>query len=310
MTNSNPIAIIDCGTNTFHLMLAELSEKGAKILHAEKKPVKIGQGGIENRIITEEAQARALACIKAYASQIKTAGVTEVSAFATSAFRNARNGESLRDRIFEETGIHISIIPGDEEAGLIYDGVRYALDIGEAPGLIMDIGGGSVEFIIATQEEILWKRSFELGAQRLLDRFFDDDPIPQSSVIRMHLSLAEELKPLTEAISIHSPATLIGASGTFDTLSIMYQLAQGQLLDDSSPELPLTINGYYQLHEQLINSTREERLRMPGMVEMRVDMIVVASCLLDFVLKMSGIEKIRVSQYALKEGAMARMIKS
>ncbi len=310
MKKSYKVALIDCGTNTFHLMLAEVRGSEASILHAEKTTVKIGEGGIENRTITEEAAKRAVHCISNYADRIRNEGIKEVFAFATSAFRNAANGEVLRDRIYEETGIRISIIQGDEEAGLICDGVRYALEIGEDPALIMDIGGGSVEFIIASQEDIHWKQSFEIGAQRLMDRYFTSDPIAPESVIRLQLDLAETLEPLTKAIRKFKPDIMIGASGTFDTLSAMQAYQENKLPDTSTLEIPLTINGYYRIHELLLNSDHDERLALPGMVAMRVDMIVVASCLIDFVLKMSGIKKIRVSQYALKEGALSRMIKS
>ncbi len=307
MTKSRLVAIIDCGTNTFHLMLAQTGKEGTQIVHTEKTTVKIGQGGIENKVITEEAGERALECIRTYAAKIRDAGAMDVLAFATSAFRNARNGESLRDQIEKETGIRISIIPGEEEAGLIADGVRLALDIGEEPALIMDIGGGSVEFIIATEESVYWKQSFEIGAQRLLDRFYQQDPIPEESVIRLQLFLSEALKPLIRAVETYSPATLIGASGTFDTLSTMYAIGENLESSGEESEIPLTLAGYYALHEKILTTTTKERLNIPGMVEMRVDMIVVASCLIDFVLKMSGIRQLRVSRYALKEGALARL---
>ena len=308
MSKTTTLAIIDCGTNTFHLMLAQAGPEGAHIFHAEKTTVKIGAGGIEKKIITEDAAKRATDCLRDYAGKIKKAGVSEVLAFATSAFRNAGNGVALRDHIEQQTGISISIIPGDQEAGLIADGVRYAMDIGEDPVLIMDIGGGSVEFIIATDENILWKQSFEIGAQRLLDRFYTSDPIPEQEVIHLQLYLADVLSPLRDALDKWAPEVLIGASGTFDTLSVMYCLGENIPVRDGISEMPLTINGYYTLHEAILRNNQQERLQMPGMVEMRVDMIVVASCLIDFVLKMSGINRLRVSRYALKEGALSRLI--
>lgn len=308
MNKSHRVAIIDCGTNTFHLLIADTGKGRADVLHAEKTTVKIGQGGIGKKVITDEAAERAVTCIARYAARIREAGAGKVYAFATSAFRNASNGRELRDRIRSETGIEISIIPGDDEAGLILDGVRYAIDLGETPVLVMDIGGGSVEFIIATQEERMWQQSFEIGAQRLLDRFYEEDPITESSVLDLQLFLAQELSPLAEAADRFQPSVLIGASGTFDTLSSMYLHQIEQAVPENAGELPLTVNAYYKLHEALLHGTREERLAIPGMVEMRVDMIVVASCLIDFVLKMTGIDRMRVSTYALKEGALWRLI--
>lgn len=298
------LAIIDCGTNTFHLLITWLKKEPGTLVH-QRRTVKIGQGGIEKKIILPEAQERALKVLKEYAALIRLHNVDEVRAFATSAFRSAVNGMEFRDRILRETGILITIIPGEEEAEWIYKGVRKALSMDDQTDLIMDIGGGSVEFILANQKEILWKQSFEIGAQRLLDRFFDADPIPRERVRALQEYLTGQLQPLLEACQRYTPVILLGASGTFDTLSNMYQLARGNTPDFSAPELPLTYQGFLELYELLLAKDREQRLKIPGMIEMRVDMIVVASCLLEFVLRTLDLRNIRVSRYALKEGVLA-----
>jgi exopolyphosphatase/guanosine-5'-triphosphate,3'-diphosphate pyrophosphatase len=291
-------------------MLAEIDNGEYTILSKEKTTVKIGEGGIEKRIITEEASRRALNCIQSFSDKIQTSNIENVYAYATSAFRNATNGTELRDRIADKTGIHIQIIPGDEEARLIYDGVRLALNMGEETALVMDIGGGSVEFIIGNHKEIKWKQSFEIGAQRLLDRFYHSDPISQDSIQDLMNYLNEYLLPLKTAMTEYTPYILVGASGTFDTLSAIYCLQEGIHTSREDPEQPLTLSGFERIYSDIISFTREERLNIPGMVDMRVDMIVVASCLIEFVLRNFSIQQIRVSQFALKEGVLAQLINS
>lgn len=302
------IAIIDCGTNTFHLMIAETGQGTYEIVSTEKTTVKIGEGGIEKKIITDAAFNRAVTCLSAYRQKINSENVSIVHAFATSAFRNAANGTLLRDTILQKTGIKIQIIPGDEEAELIYEGVRLALDMKQETSLIMDIGGGSVEFIIGNNENIYWKQSFEIGAQRLLDRFYTIDPISTEAILSLENYLETSLQPLAEAIHKYQPSLLVGASGTFDTLSAMNSLKHNLPVCLKAPELPLTLEEYKELHEQIVKTSREQRLNMPGMVEMRVDMIVVASCLINFIITQFPFGNLRVSSYALKEGVLSRVI--
>ncbi|MGB3619340.1 MAG: phosphatase, partial [Catalinimonas sp.] len=204
-------------------------------------------------------------------------------------------------------GLRVRVIDGDREATYIYRGVREAVDLRALPTwLVMDIGGGSVEFIVCTDRGILWKRSFEVGAQRLLDRFMPADPIRPADVARLMAYLDEQLAPLTAAVAAHRPEALAGASGTFDTLVEMHAHATEQPVDwegRTSFELPPDV--YRTFHRQLLERDRAARLALPGMVEQRVDMIVVASCLIDFVLTRYDLRTVRVSTYALKEGVLA-----
>ena len=126
--------------------------------------------------------------------------VEKVLAFGTSALRNAKNGAEIISRIKSTHRIDTQIISGDEEAGYIYKGVNLALHLGKEKSLIIDIGGGSVEFIIGNGEEIFWKQSFEIGAQRLLERFQKHDPILPSEIDEINLYFQERLVPLLEAI--------------------------------------------------------------------------------------------------------------
>jgi exopolyphosphatase/guanosine-5'-triphosphate,3'-diphosphate pyrophosphatase len=302
------IAIIDMGTNTFHLLIAEADRLGYHITYRERLAVKIGKDGINNGIITDQGQHRALLAMQSFRNTIDQQQVGRVYAFGTSALRNAANGEEVVSRIKEVTGIEATIISGDLEAEYICMGARAAMDISEK-SLIMDIGGGSVEFIISDNDRIYWKRSLEIGAQRLLEQFQKSDPITPEEVTSLDHHFAETLKPLFEALEKFNPHILIGSSGTFDTLSDIFCITHDIHKAPEEIETPLSLDGFYEIYDDLLHKTRAQRLQTPGMIEMRVDMIVVASCLIRYVLSKHAFNRIRVSTYSLKEGVLATLIR-
>lgn len=219
------VAAIDIGTNTAHLLVVELpSQKQIfspfRILHKEKIATKIGEGGISNGFITEAAQERLLKALHQFCEVLEYYEIApeSVHTIATSAFRNASNQKELVTKIQKEMGLQVQVISGDEEAELIYYGVKAALKIGKCNALIMDIGGGSVEFIVCNAEKMLWKQSFEIGAQRLLDRFMQNEKISSSERQALNNFLEQTLSPLSEILKIYPIEVLIGCSGTFDII--------------------------------------------------------------------------------------------
>jgi exopolyphosphatase/guanosine-5'-triphosphate,3'-diphosphate pyrophosphatase len=294
-------AIIDLGTNTFHLLIVENNH----ITHRERIAVKIGMGGINKDVIPEDGIDRALEALKAFRLTIDKFAIIRIYAFGTSAFRNALNRNDVTNRIKQVANIEVDIISGDEEAEFIYIGVRAALDLGSNPNLIMDIGGGSVEFIIGNREKIFWQKSVEIGAQRLLEKFQKHDPITQQEIKELDQYFENTLVELLAAIHTHKPTTLVGSSGTFDTLSEIYCTQNSIAYAEDDKETPLTISSFYSTYKELISKNRAERLLIPGMIEMRVDMIVVACCMIRYLLSKHTFNTIRVSTYALKEGVLA-----
>ncbi len=173
----------------------------------------------------------------------------------------------------------------------------------------MDIGGGSVEFIIGNQQQALWKRSFEIGGQRLLDLFHYHDPILPEEIGKLMAYLDEQLHPLKEAITLYQPKRFVGASGTFDTLTDMYY-AFAQLPKEEGQRvfhLPRSI--FEVFTQKLVTLNKAQRLEIPGMIPMRVDMIVVATCLIEYILKFVDAEELICSHFALKEGVISKLIK-
>jgi exopolyphosphatase/guanosine-5'-triphosphate,3'-diphosphate pyrophosphatase len=311
-THPRRLALIDMGTNTFHLLIVEMpavpGQQPVTILRT-KAGVRLGEGGISQGIIAPAAYDRALHTLAGFKEEMELHNVSEVRATATSAMRVTKNGPDLVRDIFEQTGIQVNVIPGEREAELICEGVRQAVDLGEQAQLIMDIGGGSVEFIIASQHTIFWKQSFEIGAQRLLDKFFPDPSgvFPAAAVEAEQQYLGTVLEPLIEAVRRYRPASLVGASGSFDSLADM-QIGQLRSESQLPPCTELALESFQSSYRHLLSGNHEQRRALPGILPMRADMLVVAAVLIDFVLGITEITRIRTSAYALKEGVLAEML--
>ena len=301
------IAIIDLGTNTFHLLVADEREAGYRIVHRDRLSVKIGMGGINRGFVTEDAIQRTMLALQSFRNTMDRMKVKKTYAYGTSAIRNAANRDEIVEKIRHVTGIDVNIISGDQEAEFIYQGVRSALHLGVEKSLIIDIGGGSVEFILANNDKIFWKESIEIGAQRLLEKFQRHDPILEEEILTLNAFFDEKLTSLKAALKRHRPHVLVGSSGTFDTLSDIFCETHKILKTPDEIETPLTLPGFYEIYHDLVAKNREERMLVPGMIEMRVDMIVVACCLIRYILEAHAFDRIRVSTYSLKEGVLAGM---
>ncbi len=302
-----PVAILDFGTNTFNLLIAAQEGRGFRVLYDGKQPVKLGKGGINKRILTPEAMERGFTAIQQHMHTIKQHDAGEIHAYATSAMRNADNGQEFADLIEQKFGFRTHIINGEEEAALIYRGIRESVDFGDETAMILDIGGGSNEFIICNNEGILWKHSFELGMARIIEQFNISDPITPQQVSEIETYYSKELELLKQRANQYRPTMLVGASGTFDTLAAMASYRYGINIGASS-SVNIALEFYREIHHALLNSTTEERLNMPGMEPVRVEMIVPATIFINFVYHSCGLKSITQSRYALKEGVMARLV--
>ncbi|MCS6795354.1 MAG: exopolyphosphatase [Raineya sp.] len=309
------IAAIDIGTNTAHLLVVEVPSQQQiftpfRILHKEKIATKIGEGGISYGFITEPAQERLLKALLQFCEVLEYYAIAPENTLtiATSAFRNASNQKEIIEKIYAKTGLRVCVISGEQEAEYIYYGVKAALKIGKGNSLIMDIGGGSVEFILCDSEKMLWKQSFEIGAQRLLDKFMQGEKITETERIALNDFLETTLQPLTEILQIYPADVLIGCSGTFDTIDDINLIKKHQKLDYNAKESAFTQAEFEVIFQEFLTKNHAERLAIPGMTPMRADMIVVASCLLDFVLRKYKISQIRVSHYSLKEGVIFKFL--
>jgi exopolyphosphatase/guanosine-5'-triphosphate,3'-diphosphate pyrophosphatase len=303
------VAIIDCGTNTFNLLISEVQNGGFKTLHKTKRVVKLGSQGITGRIIGDIPQQRAVDALIDLKKIIARYPKTKIIAVGTAAIRDAKNKMSFLARIKSETGIEIALISGAQEAKLIYKGVCRAFDIGSDTSLIIDIGGGSVEFIIGNNRKILWKKSFRIGAARLLELFAPSDPIKKSEITALNSFFETSLAPLRDACEKYTPVRLIGSSGSFDTIAaIILEKNNVKKSMENTVHYRFRLSDYMKLHQQLMGSTLKERLATKGMLSMRADMIVPASVLITFVLHSLKLKEMHLSNYALKEGLMIEFL--
>lgn len=307
-----PIAILDLGTNTFHLLIADVKADGSwKSIVKERVAVKLGQGGINKRMIEPAPFRRGIKALEKFNIEIKKRKIKEVFAFGTAALRTAENGKEFINEVKKKFGIEIKLISGKEEARFIYNGVKQALKPWKGKILVMDIGGGSVEFIIADETKLLWKQSFKLGAALLLDKFKPSDPLSTIDIRNIKNHINKELVELYDACSEFNPVLLVGAAGSFETFaSMMRHTFPESGSHYGRTEHPINLKHFNELYRELIVSDIVSRSAMKGLIAMRVDMIVLAALLLKIVLGKTKITKMKLSAYSLKEGALVSVTKS
>lgn len=300
---------MDLGTNTFHLLIAEgPADNFTEILHLNED-VKLGEGGINKGIIQPEAFERGIAAMKRFRSYIDANSVTDIRAIATSAIRSAANGAAFIREIKAQAHIDIELITGEQEAAYIYEGINASGCLTDDNALIMDIGGGSVEFIIGNIDEVLWKQSFEIGAARLMDKFHQTDPIPVQSIKELTQYLNTKLPELFLAAAKYKPTILIGSSGAFESFAEVIELEKGKNFNLKQTKVyEFDIDELLDLIERLIRSSHNQRAKMKGIIPVRVDMIVVASLITIYMMQKMGIADVTMSTYSLKEGVLAQML--
>jgi len=305
------IAIIDLGTNTFNLLIAEVYDNGSfKKIHSDRIPVKLGEGSINQGYISEIPFKRGIEAIKTYHQKIIDFKVDHIKALATSAIRSASNGFLFTSQIKKLTNIEIEVIDGNREAELIFTGATYAAADKTTNSLIMDIGGGSTEFMIVKDSVLVWKKSYPLGAARLLQQFLPEDPISISTLQSITRFLSLELVELIEQLNLHQPTKLVGTSGAFDSFVDMLAAINNQSgINENAVSYEINLEEFYSLHKKMLASTHSERSKMKGLIAMRVDMIVISFILANHILSLSEINQFFCCTYSLKEGALVESIK-
>jgi len=304
------IGVIDCGTNTFNLLIAEVNREGWKIVFQSKLPVKLGAGGFQDGEIKESRFFRGLDALLCHKSNLQNFECKKFFAFGTSALREASNGKLFVQEAAKYFNIHIDVIDGNREAELIFAGVVQTMELTESPILVMDIGGGSTEFIIGNKNGILWKHSFLLGVSRLHDMIKPADKMSREDVIYFRTILDKELEPLRNALENFPVKWLIGSSGSFDTLLELYH---GTLKgDEIKTELSndISLKSFQDVYAWLLKSTFEQRLKHPAIPAIRAEYMPLAAYLVNYVLELFAFEKLIHSAYSLKEGALQSFVKS
>ena len=302
--NKQLFACIDLGTNTFHLLIGYWADDKLEVIYRERHFVKVASDGIGT--IGQEPFARALTATEALGASLAKYKVVASVAFGTAALRTATNGEQLKTQLEKRLGIPIQVIDGKREASLITMGVLAAGLPADEHYLIMDIGGGSVEFIVVENGVTRFSESYPIGAQVLRQDFHRQEPFRKSTVNQVQedalfAHLTSTLGNLKREVG--NRAILVGASGTFDVIGDLY----GKRVNDAVSILPAT--RILSLYEEVAGINDVQRLEDPRLPDDRADMIVVALALIVHVLRTFPQDQIFTCDYALKEGAILELAK-
>ncbi len=291
-------AVIDLGTNTFHLLIVAIEQSDFKVLYKERKYVYLGESGVHK--ISAQAYARGIAALT-YFKEILSGfdDIESIDAFGTSALRNASNNDEFVKDVFAQTGITIQIISGDQEAQYIANGVGL-LYTKPKHHLVMDIGGGSVEFILG-KNDVIWKKSFKIGISVLHDLFHNQEPIGDAILSELYTYLSEELTELKTQLEPISSIDLIGAAGTFEVLARQLKTTEPKLYTITTDEI-------IALFEATRVMNFEERLAYKLIPDTRAKYIVVGLAIIVHVLGLASFDEVLVSPYALKEGVIAKYL--
>lgn len=300
------IAIIDLGTNTCNLLIAEYQDNTYKIIFRGREVVKLGKNGIDKNLLTQDGLERAILAIQNHQEKIRNYQIITVIALATSAIREAKNREWFQQEINTKTGIELLVISGEKEADLIFKGVKLAFRKIKDRSLILDIGGGSNEFILTENNAPIWKESFPLGMARIIEQILPSNPITPEEISLINNYFESRLEPLWNRLHNIQIPVLIGCSGAFDTLA--------DIIDQTNPgtktrtRQEVKINDFTRIYQMLIYSTIAERIDMKGMESIRVEMIVPSVLFIKLVIDKLKIQKIYQTDYALQEGVLYELI--
>lgn len=303
--NNNILSAIDIGTNSFHLVVAEVNDKGRfKILTKEKEVVRLGKSSRDMKYISEEAKERGIATLKRFKLISDSFNAGRIRAVATSAVREAINKGEFINEAYEKTGINVEVVSGFEEARLIYLGVLQALPVFKKKILLIDIGGGSTEFLIGLKGDVIFADSVKIGAVRLTEGFFSEGKFKPSLIDSARIYVKSVLNPLIRRIKEYSYEMIVGTSGTITNIgSMIYSIKQE--LDDEA-----TLNNFTYTGLDLNNILRKifkcgdsyQISKIPGLDLKRADIITAGSIILEQIFYELSIRQITLSSYALREG--------
>lgn len=303
------IAAIDIGSNSIHLIIAQVCSSGLiEIIDQAKEMAKLGLGTLKTGKLSDTAMDRGLLAIMRFQKIIQYHNVDTVEIVATSAIRESENGGAFIEKIKAETNWNVKIISGKDESRLIYLGARDIINFQNKKALIVDIGGGSVEYILATSDIILYSNSVKLGVLRLSDKFLQSDPLSDSERYLMEGYIEGQMEDVVSAVNRYGYDMLVGTSGTMHSLIEIASFMK-------TGEIPDKIDGIYFDREyfqsvlnKILSMTRFERTKLASLNESRVDSIVSGAVLVNKLLDMFSAKGIIACNRALREGMVVNYI--
>lgn len=305
------IAVLDLGTNTFQLLIAKILKGNISYKTRHERWVYLAEGGIEQ--ICNAALHRAQNVLQEYNTIINKHACRIIVAIGTAAFRRANNAEELRRIVSDIIGVDVNVLQGEEEAYKIYKGVCAAIgdsvhtNLNTEPFMLMDIGGGSTEFVIGTCNEIICKQSFPIGATVMKQKHQRGEVFMSEEILEIKKEVLEHAHHILHMCKEKGIKHLIGVAGSFDTYAHILEpelYARGQsLITLNKKRLIALIHQFYKTNE-------EERRAMMGEKSFRAPMITVAGAISEAIIECSEVTSIYQSAYSLKEGVLQTLVSS
>jgi exopolyphosphatase/guanosine-5'-triphosphate,3'-diphosphate pyrophosphatase len=294
------VAAIDCGTNSIRLLIADIDGNNFREVTRDMEIVRLGQGVDETGQFHPDAIARTLAAVDKFAAEIAKRGVEKIRFCATSATRDATNRHSFVDGVRDRLGIELEVISGDEEAALSFAGAIKDLDPSNGPFLVVDIGGGSTEFVFGTST-VEAARSVNIGCVRMTERHFASDPATTEQIELARTDIQVAISQAAAVVSITKAKTLVAVAGTATTVAA----AALELPEYDRYAIHLSRISAQQTHDaasMFATSTREQRLFLGYMHPGRVDVIAAGSLVLSEIMKATGASEFVASESDILDG--------
>ena len=303
------VAAIDIGSNSIHMVVAHIESDGRfRVLDRAKDMVRLGQRSLNSGRLSADAMNASIRTLTTFRTLAERQGVERFKAVATSAVREAANGGDFVQRVHDEIGLRIKVIPGREEARLIHLGVRQAIDLRGEPTLIVDAGGGSVELILTDGDVPVALHSLKIGVARLSEQFVGDAAPGTQGMAQLEHHLAAHLDPILDALPIRQVRRIVATSGTLLNLIAIAAHQRGEPPDGHLNNCAATAHEIADIRRLLSRADREQRLRIKGLDAKRVDFIVVGACLADYVLRRLAAAEMVACTWALREGVLLDFI--
>jgi exopolyphosphatase/guanosine-5'-triphosphate,3'-diphosphate pyrophosphatase len=308
---ATPVAAIDIGTNSFHLVVARPTGNNRfEILARDKEVVRLGSGSGDMKELTPDAIERGVAALGRFRRIADTFGA-EVHAVATSAVREAENRDDFLEAALAKANVGVEVISGVEEARLIHLGVLQAVPVFDQQVLVVDIGGGSTEFIVGLGDEMLAARSLKVGAIRLTERFFRKEPVKKKAVdearrfVKSYLPRVEQMVADSGGFEV-----AVGSSGTILNVAEMVRARRGAEPLRQVGMRSFTADDLAEVVDDLASRARvADRLAVPGLDPRRADIILGGVVVLEQVVRGLGIDELVISDFALREGVLLDVVR-
>ena len=300
--SSRTVAAVDLGSNSFHMIVARLDDSGTlSIIDKIRESVRLGGGLKENGKLSKQSIQRALACTERFGQRIKMLPKGDVRIAGTNTLRVASNAESFVLAAEKNLGHPIEIVSGREEARLIYLGVAHGRATRQGQRLVVDIGGGSTELIIGEGKNSVLRESMYTGCVSASRRYFDAGKITDKRMASAIINARLKFYPIAKHFRSGKWSEAVGCSGTIKAIR---NIAHAEGWCDSG----ITVDGLYQLRDKLIQQGNVEKLRLETLKEDRAPILAGGLAILIAVFETLGIEQMRISDQALREGLLYDLV--